>query len=292
MSFIRVFAREGRPLNMFLDDLQWADANTFRLMRIITNNFESLPFLLLGAYRDQEIRSSHPFRKFLGKFGEERSSITMLHLDPFSPEDIESLLLGKFQAAPDINHALARIVYKRTGGNPLFIQEYPHSLIQDGFLARDEKTKKSAAYEFAYSYLLTGMELSEEKYVPADNLLRLNLYREAGECAAFLGNFSESARLLEDAVKIADHFGMYDQALHYLKLEEKRPMSGMASMFTRQAYTTTLMGETSSGKLQTLAYFNQGGKIARTGRPGRGIIRTGGPSCPGKRQHSRRSPCV
>ncbi|MFL6710396.1 MAG: serine/threonine protein kinase, partial [Massilia sp.] len=62
-ALIDVFAAPGRPLVLFLDDLQWADAPTLRMLEVLVRRGAeggSGKLLLLGAYRDNETPPTHP----------------------------------------------------------------------------------------------------------------------------------------------------------------------------------------------------------------------------------------
>ncbi len=63
--FIGVFARPEHPLTLFLDDLQWLDAATLDLVEDILSHSEIRYFLLVGAYRDNEVDAAHPLMRKL-----------------------------------------------------------------------------------------------------------------------------------------------------------------------------------------------------------------------------------
>ncbi len=81
-QFIRVFTKKEHPLVIFLDDLQWADAASFglikRLMIDSVNNENSL--LIIGAYRDNEVFPAHPLMLCLSEIELEQSSINTINL--------------------------------------------------------------------------------------------------------------------------------------------------------------------------------------------------------------------
>jgi predicted ATPase len=57
--FLGVFARAEHPLVLFLDDLQWSDLATLELLKyLLTTESELCHFLLVGAYRDNEVMAS------------------------------------------------------------------------------------------------------------------------------------------------------------------------------------------------------------------------------------------
>ncbi len=55
LEFISVFCEKTHPLVIFLDDLQWVDADTLKLVERIAQHPERKPLLFLGAYRDNEV---------------------------------------------------------------------------------------------------------------------------------------------------------------------------------------------------------------------------------------------
>ncbi len=59
---IRSAARSG-PLVLVLDDLQWADAGSSGLVGVLGQEVGSLPVLLLGAYRQEEVSDDDPLRR-------------------------------------------------------------------------------------------------------------------------------------------------------------------------------------------------------------------------------------
>src|SRR6202522_2768652 len=58
--FLGTFARPEHPLALFLDDLQWLDAATLELLQHLIGDPNIRYLMLVGAYRDNEIGSSHP----------------------------------------------------------------------------------------------------------------------------------------------------------------------------------------------------------------------------------------
>ena len=58
-NFIKVFTSPTQPLAIFLDDLQWADGASLKLIQVLMSA-ESPGLFLIGAYRDNEVSSAHP----------------------------------------------------------------------------------------------------------------------------------------------------------------------------------------------------------------------------------------
>ena len=65
--FLRAVAGRDHPLVLFIDDLQWADANSLELLRYLLQDQENGHFLVVGTYRDNEIGPAHPLTVTLEK---------------------------------------------------------------------------------------------------------------------------------------------------------------------------------------------------------------------------------
>ena len=63
--FLGAFARPEHPLALFLDDLQWLDTATLELLERLITDPDMRHVLLIGAYRDNEVSSSHPLMRTL-----------------------------------------------------------------------------------------------------------------------------------------------------------------------------------------------------------------------------------
>ncbi|MEL7476007.1 MAG: AAA family ATPase, partial [Cyanobacteria bacterium J06555_12] len=60
-NFIRVCCDFDHPLVLFLDDLQWADSASLRLLERTMRDRQLKHFLVICAYRDNEVGPTHPF---------------------------------------------------------------------------------------------------------------------------------------------------------------------------------------------------------------------------------------
>ena len=72
--FLGVFARPEHPLALFLDDLQWLDAATLDMLADLLTQADVQQLLVIGAYRDNEVNSSHPLIRKLEAIHNEGSA--------------------------------------------------------------------------------------------------------------------------------------------------------------------------------------------------------------------------
>ncbi|HET7539106.1 MAG TPA: AAA family ATPase [Polyangiaceae bacterium] len=139
--FIEVSASEQQPLILVLDDLQWADAASLRLLRLILQHRGQAHLLVIGCYRDNEVGVLHPLTDFLTAISNPRPP-TSVELGPLAAEQVEELLADALPRCAESSTPLAELVTARTGGNPFFVGQFVESLASDGHLRFDGATKR------------------------------------------------------------------------------------------------------------------------------------------------------
>lgn len=140
VSFIQLFAKPEHPLVIFLDDLQWADLPTLKLINLVLNDLETSHFLLIGTYRENEVDASHPLTQLVDSLKENHCSLQEIILQPLGQENIRELLTDIFSAdAPNVL-SLAELILKKTGGNPFFTNEFLKSLHQEKLIRFDHES--------------------------------------------------------------------------------------------------------------------------------------------------------
>ncbi len=60
VRFVRALAAQEHPFVLFLDDLQWADLPSLKLVELLLGDPSVGHLLIIGAYRDNEVQSSTP----------------------------------------------------------------------------------------------------------------------------------------------------------------------------------------------------------------------------------------
>jgi predicted ATPase len=153
--FIQAFATRDRPLVMFLDDMQWADRETTRLLKRVMTSDATEAVLLIETYRDDEASDGHAVTAAAYELGRQRR-VTRLELAPLSPADITALVGDTLHrdAAPAC--ALAQLVYRRTAGNPLFARMLLLALHATGHLGYNPAVIERAASATCVADLLAA----------------------------------------------------------------------------------------------------------------------------------------
>ncbi len=127
-AFLRVIARPEHPLILFLDDLQWVDSASLRLLEQWIGDGDSRHLLLLGAYRDAEVDTAHPFARSLEAMRAKGMHIDEVRLAPLGLDDVTRLVAESFNQELGHASALAQLVVSKTGGNPFFVRRLLHAL--------------------------------------------------------------------------------------------------------------------------------------------------------------------
>jgi len=136
-KFVQVFTTKEHPLVIFLDDLQWADSASLKLMQLLMNESAGGYLLLVGAYRDNEVSAAHPLMLSLEEIRKTQATINIITLAPLSNSSLNQLVADTLSCSSEIAQLLTQLVYQKTQGNPFFSTQFIKALYEDGFIKFD-----------------------------------------------------------------------------------------------------------------------------------------------------------
>jgi predicted ATPase/signal transduction histidine kinase/tRNA A-37 threonylcarbamoyl transferase component Bud32 len=131
-QFIHIFTNPQHPLVLFLDDLQWADPASIKLIQLLITDPDSQWLLVIGAYRDNEVSPTHPLILMLDevhKMGVKVSNITLGNLQKKHVEQLIADTLNETEQSNQLAQ-LADLLFKKTQGNPFFLNQLLKALHQ------------------------------------------------------------------------------------------------------------------------------------------------------------------
>ncbi len=142
-NFIRLFTKKEHPLVLFLDDLQWADGASLKLIESLmtiphSTDIHEQVLLLIGAYRDNEVEAGHPLWSTLDTILKAHMPVQQLALDPIAASAITQMVAETMHCNDERSHLLAELVVSKTGGNPFFINEFLKSLHIENLIYFDQ----------------------------------------------------------------------------------------------------------------------------------------------------------
>ncbi|MBW4518841.1 MAG: AAA family ATPase [Scytolyngbya sp. HA4215-MV1] len=134
-KFIRMFCAKEHPLVIFLDDLQWIDSATLKLIELMLLDEQTQALFLIGAYRDNEVTSTHPLALSLENLRKQGIVPQNVVLAPLTLEPLNQLIAETLHQNVDAVATLAELVLHKTEGNPFFVGEFLRSLHSENLLS-------------------------------------------------------------------------------------------------------------------------------------------------------------
>ncbi|MEG4105396.1 AAA family ATPase [Microcoleus sp. S13_C5] len=139
-EFIHVFTKPSHPLVVFLDDLQWADSASLKLIHLLICDPDSQYLLLMGAYRDNEVSPTHPLMLTLDEIHKNGAVVNNITLRPLDIGNVSLLVahtLNESSAPRNRVSELSELLFNKTQGNPFFLTQMFATLYQEKLLTFD-----------------------------------------------------------------------------------------------------------------------------------------------------------
>jgi predicted ATPase len=125
------------PLVIVLDDVQWADRESFRLLETITNDVQTQDLFIVLCYRSDEVDTSRYLSLWLNDLQHDTNRmgrLTNFHLSNLDVNAVSNYLADILTSDVNEISELASIVHKKTLGNPFFVQQYVITLQEKGII--------------------------------------------------------------------------------------------------------------------------------------------------------------
>ncbi|MDJ0842552.1 MAG: serine/threonine-protein kinase PknK, partial [Acidobacteriota bacterium] len=141
-NFLRLFCRPEHPLIIFLDDLQWADTASLKLLEVLMSDTRTTHLLIIGAYRDNEVDQSHPLMRTIDEIGRGQLPISQIKLTELEETHVNQLLADTLHHDEKDTVSLSKAAYRKTNGNPFFTIQFLRSLHEDNLVRFDKRNRK------------------------------------------------------------------------------------------------------------------------------------------------------
>ncbi len=119
-ALARAILGPSQPRLLILDDLQWCDRDTLEWLHFLLRFDLTARLLVVGAYRPEEIGDDHPLVSWLRNLRLE-GQVAELELGPL--DEAATRTLATLTIGEEIDPRTARLLYRETEGNPLFVIE-------------------------------------------------------------------------------------------------------------------------------------------------------------------------
>ncbi|MEM7184266.1 MAG: AAA family ATPase, partial [Spirochaetota bacterium] len=135
--FVATFGSAKHPMVLFLDDLQWADPPSLKLIELFLTDPDEKYILIIGAYRDNEVDAAHPLMAMLEDIQTAGVEVRTLTLPPLELKYVNQLISDTLKCDPSESKSLAELSYQKTEGNPFFLNQFLQSVYEAGLIEFD-----------------------------------------------------------------------------------------------------------------------------------------------------------
>jgi DNA-binding CsgD family transcriptional regulator len=126
---------ETRSLVLLLDDLHWADPASLDLLRFLARSAPTLPLLIIGTYRADELTRRHPLYQLLPILARETTA-ARIDLKRLEQADLRALVTFRYALSEADTSRLVAYLQARSEGNPFFLGELLRTLEAERALQR------------------------------------------------------------------------------------------------------------------------------------------------------------
>ena len=140
-NFFQAISQPKHPFILFIDDLQWADSASLNLLKTLITDPKAQHFLIIGAYRNNEVNATHPLRLMVNELQTSQATVNTIELQNLSKADVNTLTTDLLNCERAESQALANLVYAKTQGNAFFTKEFLQSLYEQALLEFDRQTQ-------------------------------------------------------------------------------------------------------------------------------------------------------
>ncbi|MBU1076737.1 MAG: DUF2791 family P-loop domain-containing protein, partial [Spirochaetes bacterium] len=177
-KFLFNLTQKNKTCIIFLDDLQWADEGSLRLLEELSQSIKKSNLFILGTYRNNEVDEFHSLKKIIRMANEKKYRLVDIQLTPFTIERLNRMVSGILGEKEERSKKLAEYILEKSGGNPFFAITILRELVEQktmewkaGYWVEDwAKIKK-----IQISANIVDMILTRIKDLPndIDDLLRI-----------------------------------------------------------------------------------------------------------------------
>ena len=114
---------------------------SLRLLRAVVTAPDLRSFLFVGAYRSEEVGPNHLVTRTMTSIDEAGTHVDRLALDALDVAALGTLLSDALGAPRSATLDLARVVHKKTAGNPLFVRRFLGFLHREGALVHRARAR-------------------------------------------------------------------------------------------------------------------------------------------------------
>ncbi|TAE54159.1 MAG: GAF domain-containing protein [Nostocales cyanobacterium] len=185
-KFIQAIATQESPLVIFIDDLQWADIASLKLIELLISESNTKYLLLIGAYRDNEVYPGHPLLRTLDNIHHANITINKINLQPLNISCLNQYIADTLLCYPSQAIALTKILFSKTQGNPFFTNQLMKYMSEDGVISFNLKLGYWQYDIYATNFLYQSNDVI--KFLKSQIIKLPDVTQDVLKIAACIGN--------------------------------------------------------------------------------------------------------
>ncbi|KAI2510539.1 hypothetical protein MHU86_3807 [Fragilaria crotonensis] len=135
-TFLQAVSCDKHPIVLFIDDVQWMDEDSRKLIEVLLHDQELSNIMIILAYRDEESASAADI------FDEMKSNkctldLALQNLDTKGVFELTSSIIGSSSSS---TNELSNLITRKTMGNPYHVTKLLEFLQWEGLLVQNPKT--------------------------------------------------------------------------------------------------------------------------------------------------------
>ncbi len=144
LSFIQCIGEKDHPVVLFLDNLQWIDTASANFLHLLQQESKTPYFLLIGAYRDHDIKQQHPLFNIINPPSSQQREDNYITLQNLSKIELQNMIANTTHSGYKFLSQLTSLVFEKTQGNPFFSGQFLKSLHHENLIRYDYKANQWA----------------------------------------------------------------------------------------------------------------------------------------------------
>ncbi len=118
-------------LVLSIDDLQWSDEGTIEILKRITEQVARSPILIIGIYRNNEIRDGHGLQRFIRHMGNNERLLTEISMELFNYTTMNAFISSLLYENEKNVTMITDFMLQKSRGNPFFAIEIIKHLVDE-----------------------------------------------------------------------------------------------------------------------------------------------------------------
>jgi len=140
-SFIQAISQKENPLIIFVDDLQWIDNTSIKIIELLMESNETKNLTIICTYRKKEKNINISFLNLLEDLYKKQELATFVDIENLDKNEVSILIKENLKYYSKDIDKFIDLVFEKTQGNPFFVNQFLSSLYDEKllFFSQEEK---------------------------------------------------------------------------------------------------------------------------------------------------------